>query len=184
MGPTWGPSGADRAQLGPMLAPWTLLSGKATLDSNNSWSPIRQQATIHANAGFLFIGNLFSKIWIKHNHFQTRKWIWICRLQNGDYFVFAWKCLLSAWNPCHRGKKTYQCGHRLHSQALCYKTMGKATRPMGKDQSTLHFNFEIKIYDISRKLTGVHISMALKYNITSIWNQFIYIYMVSIYQWY
>ena len=27
IGPTWGPSGADRAQLGPMLAPWTLLSG-------------------------------------------------------------------------------------------------------------------------------------------------------------
>ena len=27
MGPTWGPPGADRTQVGPMLAPWTLLSG-------------------------------------------------------------------------------------------------------------------------------------------------------------
>ena len=27
MGPTWGPSAADRTQVGPMLAPWTLLSG-------------------------------------------------------------------------------------------------------------------------------------------------------------
>ena len=27
MGPTWGLSGADRTQVGPMLAPWTLLSG-------------------------------------------------------------------------------------------------------------------------------------------------------------
>ena len=27
MGPTWGPSGADRTQVGPILAPWTLLSG-------------------------------------------------------------------------------------------------------------------------------------------------------------
>ena len=27
MGPTWGPSGADRTRVGPMLAPWTLLSG-------------------------------------------------------------------------------------------------------------------------------------------------------------
>ena len=27
MGPTWGPSGAYRTQVGPMLAPWTLLSG-------------------------------------------------------------------------------------------------------------------------------------------------------------
>ena len=27
MGPTWGPPGADRTQVGPMLTPWTLLSG-------------------------------------------------------------------------------------------------------------------------------------------------------------
>ena len=27
MGPTWGPSGSDRTQVGPMLATWTLLSG-------------------------------------------------------------------------------------------------------------------------------------------------------------
>ena len=26
MGPTWGPTGDDRTQVGPMLAPWTLLS--------------------------------------------------------------------------------------------------------------------------------------------------------------
>ena len=29
MGPTWGPSGADRTQVGPTLAPWTLLPGLA-----------------------------------------------------------------------------------------------------------------------------------------------------------
>ena len=28
MGPTWGPSGADRIQVGPMLAPWTVLFGQ------------------------------------------------------------------------------------------------------------------------------------------------------------
>ena len=27
MGPTWGPSGSCRPQMGPMFAPWTLLSG-------------------------------------------------------------------------------------------------------------------------------------------------------------
>ena len=27
MGPAWGPSGANRTKMGPMLAPWTLLSG-------------------------------------------------------------------------------------------------------------------------------------------------------------
>ena len=30
MRPTWGPSGADRTQVGPMLASWTLLSGRLT----------------------------------------------------------------------------------------------------------------------------------------------------------
>ena len=29
MGPTWGPPGSCRPQMGPMLAPWTLLSGTA-----------------------------------------------------------------------------------------------------------------------------------------------------------
>ena len=29
MGPTWDPPGADRTQVGPVLAPWTLLSGYA-----------------------------------------------------------------------------------------------------------------------------------------------------------
>ena len=28
MGPTWGPPGSCRPQMGPMLAPWTLLSGR------------------------------------------------------------------------------------------------------------------------------------------------------------
>ena len=31
MGPPWGPSGADRTQVGPMLAPWTLLSTKRSI---------------------------------------------------------------------------------------------------------------------------------------------------------
>ena len=33
MGPTWGPSGADRTQVGPMLVPWTLLSA-------HGWDPV------------------------------------------------------------------------------------------------------------------------------------------------
>ena len=37
MGPTWGPSGADRTQLGPMLAPWTLLSGQLYIWLSLNW---------------------------------------------------------------------------------------------------------------------------------------------------
>ena len=31
MGPTWGPRGSCRPQMGPMLVPWTLLSGDIPL---------------------------------------------------------------------------------------------------------------------------------------------------------
>ena len=31
MGPTWGPPGSCRPQMGPMLAPWTLLSGQCPI---------------------------------------------------------------------------------------------------------------------------------------------------------
>ena len=39
MGPTWGPSGADRTQVGPMLASWTLLSGCLLPDSLQALGP-------------------------------------------------------------------------------------------------------------------------------------------------
>ena len=32
MGPTWGPTGADRTQIGPMFATWPLLSGDPFVD--------------------------------------------------------------------------------------------------------------------------------------------------------
>ena len=38
MWPTWGPSGANRAQVGPMLAPWTLLSGNLKRLKVMSWT--------------------------------------------------------------------------------------------------------------------------------------------------
>ena len=37
MGPTWGPSGAERTQVGPMVAPWTLLSGDQGLYSQSRY---------------------------------------------------------------------------------------------------------------------------------------------------
>ena len=41
VGPTWGPSGADRVQVGPMLAPWTLLSG---MSFHNYYLLVSQQS--------------------------------------------------------------------------------------------------------------------------------------------
>ena len=47
MGLTFGPSGADRAQVGPMLAPWTLLSGLL------SKTPVPQVIYYHHDARLL-----------------------------------------------------------------------------------------------------------------------------------
>ena len=33
--PTWSPSGADRSQVGPMMAPWSLLSGLLFINHSN-----------------------------------------------------------------------------------------------------------------------------------------------------
>ena len=38
MGPTWGPPGSCRPQMGPMLDPWTLLSGGTSYNLNHWWS--------------------------------------------------------------------------------------------------------------------------------------------------
>ena len=49
MRPIWGPSGADRTQVGPMLAPWILLSGylgAELLLDNELWSLIGNKSTL------------------------------------------------------------------------------------------------------------------------------------------
>ena len=55
MGPTWGPSGADRTQVGPMLAPWTLLSGRGIVVVLTSLSRPR-----HKNVNWPKCAKLFS----------------------------------------------------------------------------------------------------------------------------
>ena len=48
MGPTWDPPGADRTQVGPMLAPWILLSGIIT------WVPFQYKDHIFCYSNFHF----------------------------------------------------------------------------------------------------------------------------------
>ena len=92
MGPTWEPSGADSTQVGPMLAPWTLLSGMfnslglsdtyicvsklTSIGSDTDLLPGWCQAIILTNAGILFVGPMetnFSEIIIKIYTFSFKK---------------------------------------------------------------------------------------------------------------
>ena len=45
MGPTWGPPGSCQAQVGPMLAPWTLLSGCSAIITRSVFSNIFKRDT-------------------------------------------------------------------------------------------------------------------------------------------
>ena len=70
MGPTWGPSGADRTQMGPMLAPWTLLSGvplKAMSEINS---------TVHTGDG------VQTQTQTQNILFMVNRWLQRWRLRN------------------------------------------------------------------------------------------------------
>ena len=66
-GPTWGPSGADRTQVGPMLAPWTLLSGLLTVAPLGS--------ILHTSKYLAYLGrDKWSPFCSGHFWFQFRQW--------------------------------------------------------------------------------------------------------------
>ena len=89
MGPTWGPSGADRTQVGPMLAPWTLLSRNPLLlpASLTTWF-CRIWYIVHPLE--YTHGHCFGQFWI--SMFMS-VWRICCRL---------WHCGLSPWQPARR----------------------------------------------------------------------------------
>ena len=66
------------------------------IGSDNGLAPERRQTIIWTNGGILLIGPLgtifneiLSEILI---YFYPRKYIWMCRLRNDDYFVCALMC--------------------------------------------------------------------------------------------
>ena len=103
MRPTWGPSGADRTQVGSILAPWTLLSGisckisASCFDYNDFLIPTAGMTAINARrisfncqnnvifiCLFLFLYKRNSLKKIKHNFV-----IYIISHTMSDQFCFA-----------------------------------------------------------------------------------------------
>ena len=60
--PTWGPSGAERTQVGPMLASWTLLSGIINV---NAWSA----TDLHKNTMVILV-----RYWFGETAQQRKTW--------------------------------------------------------------------------------------------------------------
>ena len=81
MGPTWGPPGSCRPQMGPMLAPWTLLSG---CNAENACMPWRldqtHNHTVESETEILLPATR-EQCWVTLilTHTDTKQWIrWSC----------------------------------------------------------------------------------------------------------
>ena len=74
MGPTWGPSGADRTQVGPMLAPWTLLSG--ILLTVRLWWRRNVGQSLNSQKDYLYLHLLrasdVASLWLTWTHMTMR----------------------------------------------------------------------------------------------------------------
>ena len=71
MGPTWGPPGADRTQVGPMWTPWKLLSGLlSTVYHLWIWLKSRQYlCPAHWYSDVVILVKIFLS-----SHFETLNW--------------------------------------------------------------------------------------------------------------
>ena len=67
MGPTWGPPGSCRPQMGPMLAPWTLLSG--------IW---------------MYFPQLFQPTGVLNIEFIALEWIIAVSMVTGYWYIFMY----------------------------------------------------------------------------------------------
>ena len=69
MGPTWGPPGSSRPQTGPMLAPWTLLSGYAKF----YWDQLCNLGIVHClhNSAIITMNECNSSSYLLKQEHQT-----------------------------------------------------------------------------------------------------------------
>ena len=103
MGPTWDPPGDDRTQVGPMLAPWTLLSGLG-----NCWEiKLREtnwkQNTSTSYQSYRIVGLMFKT---RTSVFLSN---WVVLLFYGAHFrfytiiqhhIYQWASARKTWLQC------------------------------------------------------------------------------------
>ena len=76
IGPTWGPPGSCRTQMGPMLAPWTLLSGAIRHNSVMTYWSMGKSPPFHMHDVVSSYGNC-SILILSRFRYTTRKcYLW------------------------------------------------------------------------------------------------------------
>ena len=101
MGPTWGPPGSCRPQMGPMLTPWTLLSGSSSLLIWDVFCEFKPYTSYNA-----VIDVWYSVTWyIGGGHIKNRTLQWRHNGRDGVSNHQPHDCLLNCLFR-HRAKKT------------------------------------------------------------------------------
>ena len=119
MGPTWGPSGSCRPQMGSMLAPWTLLSGMlpktvmmcSLLDDKKMHYVLVFGDPIHVSVRDNVTGLISSFIFLPLASFtmEVNMSLAKCPLKTNGYLANCWlTSLLTHW-----GRVTHICVGKL-----------------------------------------------------------------------
>ena len=137
MGPTWGPTGSCRPQMGPMLAPWTLLSGlpsfwfcchyRCTIFalfsadlSENMEDNIQQMQKLIFHPSGLHISNC---LWLRDKKLPVRQ-VDFGKFSSESYIICLWQFLIlevrkannfGHMKPCHH----YQLSYMQQKQNIC-----------------------------------------------------------------
>ena len=96
MGPTWGPPGANRTQVGSMLAPWTLLSGYTQKDGPHIYHGTQLTKDCH---DAVLICSLSVLIWYDISFLIFARRILLPQLNIGYFIIFAlhWMMWTAQW---------------------------------------------------------------------------------------
>ena len=101
MGPTWGPSGADRTQVVPVLVPWTLQSGRVTWTKfyvGMLGSKCRKQC-IYLNSFIMYFSFHTVGKWLESQCIiKAWRWPWCLNQRSMMYALLNW--YQSDWSIC------------------------------------------------------------------------------------
>ena len=84
MGPTWDPPGSCRPQMGPMMAPWTLLSGMSYVLRRKAWIGTRFVAALCLPYRF----STWPLRWITDSPGHP----WLIASENDDWWIWFIAC--------------------------------------------------------------------------------------------
>ena len=112
MGLTWDPSGADRTQVGPMLAPWNLLSGMLHRLMVTHWDRDKMVTLFH-EWKFVYFNSDFIEICTKGYTYQftgwdnglgTNRWQAIIWINAGLVYWRNYMCCVNTLRPRQNGR--------------------------------------------------------------------------------